>query len=137
MSSFDELWGQARTKAVARQRSSMQLNGAPTKSGGEKRLVVTSSVLEERAKKADEVRKDFAAADDDAMQQTGEVGDSLKGFKSASAFATFTSRWQSQMKYVEGLLEKDVAGALRASAQDYRAREQKEAARHRGERTLR
>jgi hypothetical protein len=113
----------------------MQLNGAHTSSNGKKRLVVTSSVLDERAKKADEVRKDFAAADDDAMKQTGEVGNSLKGFRSASAFTAFTSRWQSQMKYVEGLLEKDVAGALRASAQDYRAREQKEAARHRGARS--
>ncbi|MEU6284699.1 hypothetical protein [Streptomyces sp. NPDC047028] len=132
MSSFDELWGQARTNAAARQHSSMQLNHLPADfgSGGGKKLVVTSSVLSGRAQKADHVRHDFAAADNSAMKDTDQVGGSLKGFKSASAFSTFTARWRGQMAYVQGLLEKDVAGALRLSAQDYAAREQKEKARH-------
>ncbi|TGN72186.1 hypothetical protein E5083_30790 [Streptomyces bauhiniae] len=139
--SFDEMWGHARTTAAARQHSSTQLNHVPADAGGDasgKKLVVTSSLLNNRAKNADSVRRDFTEADDSAMKDTREVGPSLKGFACGASFSTFMGRWREQMKYVQGLLEKDVAGSLRASAQDYAAREQKEKNRHASERvTLR
>ncbi|MFI1711373.1 hypothetical protein ACWDDN_40350 [Streptomyces griseoruber] len=134
--SFDEMWGKARSTAVARQDSSMQLNQLPADAGGGApgpRLVVTSAVLTERAKNTDRVRDDFVDADNAAMKETDQVTASLLGFKSASAFSAFAIRWRGQMDYVKGLLEKDVAGALRASAQEFVAREIKEKQRHSSE----
>jgi hypothetical protein len=129
--SFDEMWGQARSSAAARQHSSMRLNQLPADRGptGEK-LVADAGFLRSRAKKADTVRDDFSKVDDDAMKETKQVGDSLKGFKSGSAFSTFLARWGDQMKYVEGLLANDIVVALQSSANDYAAREHKEKARH-------
>ncbi|WP_030381295.1 MULTISPECIES: hypothetical protein [unclassified Streptomyces] len=134
--SFDEMWGQARSSAAARQHSSMQLNQLPSDPGGStpgKKLVADSGFLRNRAKNAGTVRDDFAKVDNDAMKQTDQVGGSLKGFKSGPAFSTFLTRWRSQMKYVEGLLANDITVALHSSANDYAAREQKEKARHSSE----
>ncbi|MFF4549148.1 hypothetical protein [Streptomyces sp. NPDC001435] len=131
--SFDEMWGQARTSAVARQHSSMELNQLPADPGGDssgKKLVTDSGFLRHRATNADTVRDDFTKADNSAAKETDQVGPSLKGFKSGPAFSTFMTRWRGQMKYVESLLKNDIAGALRSSANDYAAREQKEKARH-------
>ncbi|MGW2702672.1 hypothetical protein [Streptomyces sp. NPDC001340] len=131
--SFDEMWGQARSTAAARQHSSMQLNQLPADPGGSapgKTLVADSGFLRHRAKNAETVRDDFSKVDNDAVKETDQVGGSLKGFKSGPAFSTFLTRWRGQMKYVEGLLQSDIAVALRSSANDYAAREQKEKARH-------
>jgi hypothetical protein len=134
--SFDEMWGQARSSAAARQHSSMQLNQLPGDPGGgdsAENLVADSGFLRGRAKNAGTVRDDFSKVDDAAMKDTDRVGGSLKGFKSGPAFSTFMTRWRGQMKYVEGLLANDITSALQSSANDYAAREQKEKARHSSE----
>jgi len=134
--SFDEMWGQARSSAAARQHSSMQLNQLPSDPGGgdpKEKLVADSGFLRGRAKNADTVRDDFSKVDEAAMKETDQVGGSLKGFKSGPAFSTFMTRWRGQVKYVEGLLANDITAALQSSANDYAAREQKEKARHSSE----
>ncbi|GHA13946.1 hypothetical protein ACFOOM_32885 [Streptomyces echinoruber] len=131
--SFDELWGQARSNAVARQHSNMRLNQLPADVGGSapgKKLVADSGFLMNRATKADTVRDDFVKVDDSATKETSQVGASLKGFKSGPAFSTFLTRWREQVKYVENLLKNDIAGTLRSSANEYAAREEKEKSRH-------
>ncbi|MEU0771608.1 MULTISPECIES: hypothetical protein [Streptomyces] len=122
--SFDEMWGQARSNALARQQSSMQLNQLPAEGGStQAHLHVNGSVLEERAKNAETVRKNFVDADSKAMTATSDV--SLKGFKSDSGLALFQKRWRTQMRYLEGLLEKGVKGNLYASAAEFKAEEAK------------
>jgi hypothetical protein len=97
------MWGQARSSAAARQHSSMRLNQLPADRGptGEK-LVADAGFLRNRAKKADTVRDDFSKVDNDAVKETKQVGHSLKGFKSGSAFSTNISRWGNKMKNIEG-----------------------------------
>ncbi|WSB86992.1 hypothetical protein OH709_09820 [Streptomyces cellulosae] len=122
--SFDEMWGQARSNALARQQSSMQLNQLPAEGGSSQaHLNVDASVLEERAKNAETVRKNFMDADNKAMSATSNV--SLKGFKSDSGLAVFQKRWRTQMRYLESLLETGVKGNLDASAAEFRAEEAK------------
>ncbi|MFI8517270.1 hypothetical protein ACIGEZ_05505 [Streptomyces sp. NPDC085481] len=136
--SFDEEWASARATAVLHQESAMRLNQLPADGGGGggsgagsgKKLHVDSGELRGRAGKADTVRTDFAKADDAAAKETGDVAAGLKGFRSAPAFKTFTTRWSAQMKYVDGLLANGVAGALRESAAEFDARERTEKARH-------
>ncbi|WP_405552345.1 hypothetical protein [Streptomyces sp. NBC_01171] len=135
--SFDEMWGQARTTAAARQHSSMQLNHIPADPGEAadgKKLVTDAGFLRHRAKSADTARTDFVKTDDAATKETGQVAGSLKGFKSGPAFTTFMTRWRGQVDYVENLLKNDIVGALRTSANEYAAREQQEKARHSSER---
>ncbi|MEU9013116.1 hypothetical protein AB0D12_25820 [Streptomyces sp. NPDC048479] len=95
---------------------------------------MTYSVLMGRADKADTARGDFVDADNKAMTETGQVGASLRGFKSGPAFAPFLTRWKKQVSYVEGLLKNDVAGALRASAADFEVRDKDEADRYKNSR---
>lgn len=114
----------------------MRLNAVDDGSGNRglgRGLKVTSSVLNQRADKADIVREDFLKADNAAMTETAQVGPSLKGFESGPAFANFIDRWKSQMAYVEKLVQNDVAGALRRSAQTFTEREKKERDRARNE----
>ncbi|MET7296787.1 hypothetical protein ABZS79_32620 [Streptomyces griseoloalbus] len=120
--SFDEMWGQARNDALARQ-SSMQLNQLAASGGGGSphSLQVDAGVLEERAKKAETVRTNFKEADDKVMTATGRI--ELKGFKADAALSTFQKRWRSQMLYMDDLLEKGVAGNLRTSAAEFRKEE--------------
>ncbi|WP_326650195.1 hypothetical protein [Streptomyces sp. NBC_01750] len=127
--SFEEEWAQHKSEATTR----MQLNHVDDGNGGRgggQRLHVTYSVLMGRADKADTARGDFVDADNKVMTETGQVGASLKGFKSGPAFATFITRWKKQVSYVEGLLKNDVAGALRASAADFEVRDKDEADRY-------
>ncbi|MEU5777504.1 hypothetical protein ABZ819_29915 [Streptomyces venezuelae] len=129
--SFDSDWASARSAATAK--TSMRLNASDDGTGNRglgRGLKVTSSILNERAGKADTVRDDFMKADNSAMKETGQVGPSLEGFESAAAFSTFADRWKDQMKHVDALLKNGVAGALRSSAQAYMARERKEKDRH-------
>ncbi|MEU5899122.1 hypothetical protein [Streptomyces venezuelae] len=132
--SFEEEWATARSTAVSETR--MRLNAVDDGSGNRglgRGLKVTSSVLNQRADKADIVREDFLKADNAAMTETAQVGPSLKGFESGPAFANFIDRWKSQMAYVEKLVQNDVAGALRRSAQTFTEREKKERDRARNE----
>lgn len=118
------MWGQARSDALARQQSSMQLNQLPTEGGSaQPHLHVDASVLEERAKNAETVRKNFMDADNKALSAT--KGINLKGFKSDSGVAVFRKRWRAQMWYLEGLLEQGVEGNLQAAAAEFRAEEAK------------
>ena len=90
--SFDEQWATLRTQAAERQATRMQINSfhdGGAASPGEK-LKVTSKVLRDMADKADGTRRNFAKADN-----------------------------QAKMRYVQGLLEHGVAGALRNAAADF------------------
>ncbi len=131
---FDEEWAAARSAAVGQQETRMRLNQLPADGGGGggsgKRLHVDSAELRGRAGKADTVRTDFVKADNTASKETGEVAAGLKSFRSAPAFKTFSTRWDAQMKYVEGLLQNAVAGGLRESAAEFDARERAEKKRH-------
>jgi hypothetical protein len=126
--SFEAEWAAARSEASAN--VSMRLNGVDDGNGGRglpgQKLHVDARELRSRAGKADIVRDDFMKVDDAALTETEQVAASLPGLKSASAFGVFTKRWKTQMTYVEGLLKSDVAGALRASANDFDAREKAE-----------
>lgn len=127
--SFDDEWAGVRAEAHTRRAAKMELAGLEgDRSGGANppQYQVTSSDLTHHAEKADIVRGDFAKVDDTALKETGPVGGSLKGFASAAAFKVFEDRWQSQMTYVEGLLEKDVAAALRSSALTFDEEEAKQ-----------
>ncbi|MFC7843041.1 hypothetical protein [Streptomyces sp. NPDC057382] len=130
--SFDEMWGQARSTAAARQQSSMQLNQLPAArgDGGGKQLVADSHFLRKRATNADTVREAFMKADNDAAKGTDQVESGLKGFKFTAALSTFMTRWKGQMQYVDSLLKNDIAGTLRTSATEYATREQREKSRH-------
>ncbi|MDU0299497.1 hypothetical protein [Streptomyces sp. PAL114] len=120
--SFDEMWGQARSNALARQQSSMQLNQLHAEGGpAQPHLHVDASVLEERSRNAETVRKNFMDADNKAMSATNGI--SLKGFKSDSGVAVFQKRWRTQMRYLESLLEQGVRGNLQASAAEFKAEE--------------
>ncbi|MGW6897012.1 MULTISPECIES: hypothetical protein [unclassified Streptomyces] len=131
--SFDEEWAELRAEAAAKQTAAMQLNSFQAgegPSGAKEKVKITGAELRRRAGKADIVRGDFRDADNKTMTETGQVGPSLKGFASRSAFEVFVKRWNAQMKYVEGLLQQDVAGALRATADDFSAQDQAQADRH-------
>ncbi|WP_223732605.1 type VII secretion target [Streptomyces purpurogeneiscleroticus] len=131
--SFEQEWAALKATATANQHTRMRLNSAPASAGGGggQRLHVTPSVLRHRAEKADIVRRDFLAADDKATKETGQVAASLAGFRSGPAFDVFKKRWTSQMDYVKGLLQNDVAGALRAAANDFEARDRAEGEKYR------
>ncbi|WP_410537238.1 type VII secretion target [Streptomyces sp. KL2] len=116
--SFDEEWAQLVAKATREREVRTRLNGDSGGGGGEK-LRVTPSELTERAGKADTVRGDLGKADDATMRETAQVAAGLTGFKSAEAFATFTERWEEQMKYLQGLLSDGVAKPLRTAANDF------------------
>ncbi|WP_086708570.1 DUF6507 family protein [Streptomyces antimycoticus] len=119
--SFDEQWARLRTRAAERQATRMQINAFHD--GGsasqKRKLKVTPKVLRDMADKTDDTRRNFAKADNQAMKETGQVKDSLKGFDCAAAFDTFEERWRDQMRYVHGLLEHSVAGALRNAATEF------------------
>lgn len=130
---FDEEWAELRAEAAARQQTAMQLNSLPpgvSPPGSKEKVKINGGELRRRAGKADIVRGDFRDADNRTMAETKQVGPSLKGFASRSAFGVFVNRWNAQMKYVEGLLEHDVAGALRATADDFAAEDQEQADHH-------
>jgi hypothetical protein len=100
--SFDELWGQARSNAVARQHSSMRLNQLAASGGsggaGGNDYTVTSSDLKAVG---NEAQKLFHSLETDAFHagaQTDVAAKSLDkdGFKTGSALWTAWDTWRSQ-----------------------------------------
>ncbi|MET8686216.1 hypothetical protein ABZV77_18570 [Streptomyces sp. NPDC004732] len=121
---FEDEW--KKVLAQASEKSPLELNGTggyDDRGGSKDQLNVSSSVLEERARKAEIVRGNFRDSDNKVMGATEKV--ELKGFKSDAAIATFQKRWRRQMRHMDGLLENGVINNLRTSAVSFRAEEQK------------
>lgn len=118
--SFEDEWAQIRAEAARERGAETRLNQASGAKGG-KKLQVTASVLESRAKHADAVRGNFTKADDAATKETAQIKSGLKGFSSASGLDAFQERWRNQVSYLESLLEHGVAGALRSAARQFGA----------------
>lgn len=100
--SFDEMWGQARTSAAARQHSSMQLNHVPASGGsggdGASDYTVTSPDLKAVGNEAQGL---FHRLDTDAFHagaQTGTAVDELMqdGFATGLALSMAWNKWVSQ-----------------------------------------
>ncbi|MCX5312830.1 hypothetical protein [Streptomyces sp. NBC_00154] len=97
--SFDEEWAELRAEAAAKQTATMQLNSFQAgdgPSGAKEKVKITGAELRRRAGKADIVRGDSRDADNKTMTETEQVGPSLKGFASRSAFEVFVKRWNAQ-----------------------------------------
>ncbi|MBC2867688.1 hypothetical protein [Streptomyces mexicanus] len=100
--SFDEMWGQARTKAVARQQSSMQLNqladGKAGGGGGQSDYTVTSPDLKAVGNDAQELYHHLESDAFHAGAQTGQASDDLQadGFKTGLALYDAWDTWRSQ-----------------------------------------
>jgi hypothetical protein len=98
--SFDEMWGQARSSAAARQHSNMQLNQLASSGGGggDSDYTVTSSDLKSVG---NEAQKLFHSLESDAFHagaQTGKAYDDLinDGFKTGLALFSAWDTWRSQ-----------------------------------------
>ena len=126
MSAFDEEWAELKRAAEASQPNRMQLAG--TEKGGQWDVVddlkVDPSVLRTRATKTDEVRGNFAKADDSVMTETAKIAGGLTGFRSASAFSVFTTRWQEQMSHLDRIFEQGIARPLREAANMFQAEDE-------------
>ncbi|MFI6208713.1 hypothetical protein ACIBAI_20285 [Streptomyces sp. NPDC051041] len=99
--SFDEMWGQIRSNAVARQQSSMQLNQLPGSGGGGGGggdYTVTSPDLKAVGNEAQELFHGFEVDAFYAGAQTNTAANSLDadGFKTGSALWTAWDTWRSQ-----------------------------------------
>lgn len=126
MSAFDEEWAEIKRETAVAEADRTRLAG--TGDGGRMHVVddlkVDPSVLRERATKTDEVRGNFAKADDSVMTATGEVAGGIAGFRSAAAFSTFVTRWKEQMRYLDDVFQQGVAQPLREAANKFQAREE-------------
>lgn len=99
--SFDEMWGQARSSALARQQSSTRLNQLPASGGGgtgTSHYTVTSSDLRAVGNEAQELYHGFETDAFYAGAQTDSAATSLDedGFKTGSALWTAWDTWRSQ-----------------------------------------
>ncbi|MCF2131879.1 hypothetical protein L1I79_36475 [Strepomyces sp. STD 3.1] len=99
--SFDEMWGQVRSAATARQHSSMQLNQLPTSGGGGgggSDYTVTSPDLKAVGNEAQELFHAFETGAFHAGATTDTASTSLDddGFKTGSALWTAWDTWRSQ-----------------------------------------
>lgn len=102
--SFDEMWGQARNSAAARQHSSMQLNqlasrgGGGGGGGGDSDYTVTSPDLKSVGNEAQELFHDLERDAFHAGAQTGKAYDDLidDGFKTGLALSSAWNTWRSQ-----------------------------------------
>ncbi|TVL91782.1 hypothetical protein [Streptomyces sp. SAJ15] len=126
---YEEKWALFQAPGQPTPPSHMRLNqagasGGGSGPGGQARLNVTSSLLDTRAGKADEVRGSFLKADDDVMRETGEVPGTLTGFAADEALTAFQERWRDQMSYVQEKFTGTVQ-ALRDAAEAFRLEEEK------------
>ncbi|MER7398465.1 hypothetical protein ABT381_23495 [Streptomyces sp. NPDC000151] len=131
--SFHDEWASLKAEAAASRQENARMSLASANGGGGgaddgKKLHVTPSVLKERAKNAMTVRHDFATADDAAMKEIKSARKGLDGFESATGIDAFTERWKSQMDYLMGVLEHQVAGQLRGAAQSFKSQDLAQAA---------
>ncbi|MEV5933746.1 hypothetical protein AB0L56_13640 [Streptomyces sp. NPDC052079] len=99
--SFDEMWGQARDNALARQQSSTRLNQLPASGGGGSGgsdYTVRSPDLKAVGNEAQELFHGFERDAFHAGANTGTAGTSLDedGFKTGSAMWTAWDTWRSQ-----------------------------------------
>ncbi|MGA5316790.1 hypothetical protein ACPCTK_22175 [Streptomyces pseudogriseolus] len=99
--SFDEMWGQARSSALARQQSSMQLNQLPGSGGsgaGGSDYTVTSPDLKVVGNEAQELFHTFEKDAFHAGANTGTASTSLTedNFATGSALWSAWDTWRSQ-----------------------------------------
>lgn len=98
--SFDEMWGQARNTAAARQQSSMQLNhvAAGDAGGGASDYTVTSPDLKAVGNDAQELFHHLETDAFHAGAATGTASTQLTddGFKTGSALYSAWDTWRSQ-----------------------------------------
>ncbi|MGW2702675.1 hypothetical protein [Streptomyces sp. NPDC001340] len=100
--SFDEMWGQARSTAAARQHSSMQLNQLAASGGGGggggSDYTVTSPDLKAVGNEAQELYHRFETDAFHAGAQTDTASTSLTddGFKTGSGLYLAWDKWRSQ-----------------------------------------
>ncbi|MGW7260991.1 hypothetical protein [Streptomyces sp. NPDC054834] len=98
--SFDEMWGQARSKAAARQHSSMELNqlAASGGGGGGSDYTVTSPDLKAVGNEAQELYHHLETDAFHAGAQTGTASTDLTddGFKTGLALYSAWDTWRSQ-----------------------------------------
>ncbi len=104
------------TEAAKQQDEALHLDSYDGSGPSGPKLHVTAGVLNDRADKTDKVASDFHSACESPMKSTGDVAKGLKGFRSASAFATFEERWRSEAHYVENQLLAKFAQDLRDAA---------------------
>ncbi|MGW3991318.1 hypothetical protein [Streptomyces sp. NPDC004830] len=99
--SFDEMWGQARSSALARQQSSTRLNQLPTSGGsgtGSSDYTVTAPDLKAVGNEAQELYHGFETDAFYAGAHTDSAATSLDGdgFEIGSALWTAWDTWRSQ-----------------------------------------
>jgi hypothetical protein len=82
-------------------------------------LMVSPSLLRERAGRTDAVSEDFARVCEAPLKDTADVPEGLKGFRSAGAFSTFQERWVGDIAYVRRDLLGRFAQGLRDGASDF------------------
>ncbi|WP_129306235.1 hypothetical protein [Streptomyces sp. L2] len=100
MSSFDELWGQARTTATARQHSSMQLNQLAASGGGDSSSDYTVTSPDLKAV-GNEAQKLYHHLETDAFYagattNTASTDLTNDGFKTGFALYSAWDTWRSQ-----------------------------------------
>lgn len=99
--SFDEMWGQARSEALARQQSSMQLNQLAASGGGGaggSDYAVTSPDLKAVGNEAQELYHGLEAGAFHAGANTDTAANSLDadGFRTGAAMWAAWATWRSQ-----------------------------------------
>ncbi|MDT0402326.1 MULTISPECIES: hypothetical protein [Streptomyces] len=99
--SFEEMWGQARSEALARQQSSTRLNQLPASGGGGaggSNYAVTSPDLKAVGNEAQELHHGFEADAFHAGATTDTAANSLNedSFETGSAMWAAWDTWRSQ-----------------------------------------
>ncbi|MEU6557614.1 hypothetical protein ABZ915_46500 [Streptomyces sp. NPDC046915] len=98
--SFDEMWGQARSKAATRQQSSMELNqlAASGGGGGDSDYTVTSPDLKAVGNDAQTLYHHLETDAFHAGAQTDKAANDLNtdGFETGAALWTAWDKWRSQ-----------------------------------------
>jgi hypothetical protein len=136
--SFAAEWATIKAKAVAEQEAKTKLAGlAPEydKNGREivvpgrgsgRELKVDKDLLYKRAAKVDDIRDSFRKADNSALAETRSAAVGLRGFKSQGGLKRFETRWEDQVKFLDGILNRGVAQGLRLAAADLSIADEKQ-----------